>query len=239
MTVFDPPIRENIKGGGYIELEEMLGDDLTPARVARISYLSEGTEEANKKLLKKLIDLGHYSPFEQQVFRFFINGIPMYIGEQLLRHRMASPLKRSFRYTHPEKGVREKKWNDVNFWNGLVHVPPEFLGLRKHHIEDEKEMLDEIIKHYQKSFELYNKLVEKGLRKEAARCVLPAGLRTTLYWTQNMRSIMNFMNLRLSKHAQWEMRELAKAMARILLKVVPLTFGYYLKKQNLEELLDV
>ena len=77
MPLFDPPIREYIKGGGYIELEEMLGDDLTPARVARISYLSEGTEEANKKLLKKLIDLGHYSPFEQQVFRFFIHGIPM------------------------------------------------------------------------------------------------------------------------------------------------------------------
>ncbi len=238
MTVFNPPLREEIKGGGYIELEEMFGDDLTPARVARISYLSEGTEEANKKLLKKLIDLGHYSPFEQQVFRFFINGIPMYIGEQLLRHRIASPLKRSFRYTHPEKGVREKKWDDVNFWNGLVHVPPEFLGLRQHHLDKKDELLREIIAHYQRSFELYNKLVEKGLRKEAARCVLPAGLRTTLYWTSNMRSIMNLMKLRLNKHAQWEMRELAKSMARLLLKVVPLTLSYYLEKENLRYLLD-
>ncbi len=238
MPLFKPPIREYIRGGGYIELEEMLGDDLTPARVARISYLSEGTEEADKKLLKKLIDLEHYSPFEQQVFRFFIHGIPMYIGEQLLRHRIASPLKRSFRYTHPEKGVKEKKWEDVNFWNDLVHVPPEFLGLKKHHIDNPEELLNEIIQHFKHSFELYNRLVESGLRKEAARCVLPAGLRTTLYWSSNMRSIMNFMKLRLNKHAQWEMRELAKAMARILLKVVPLTMSYYLEKENLLHLLD-
>lgn len=238
MPVFNPPIREYIKGGGYIELEEMFGDDLTPARVARISYLSEGTDSVNKKLLKKLIDLGHFSPFEQQAFRFFIDSIPMYIGEQLLRHRMASPLKRSFRYTHPEKGLSDKKWQDPHFWNQLVHIPPEFLGLRKHHVEGEEDALNRIIVHYQQSFELYNVLLERGLRKEAARCVLPLGLRTTLYWTQNMRSIMNFMTLRLSKQAQWEMRELAKAMARILLKVVPLTFGYFLEKYNLRALLD-
>ena len=238
MTVFNPPIREYIKGGGYIELEEMLGDDLTPARVARISYLSEGTEEANKKLVKKLIDLGHETPFEQQVFRFLIHGIPMYIGEQLLRHRIASPLKRSFRYTHPQKGIEQDRWDSVEFLNSLVHVPPEFLGLREYHIQESDKLFKEVMEHFKKSFDLYNKLVENGLRKEAARCVLPWGMRTTLYWTMNMRSIMNLMRLRLNKAAQWEMRELAKAMARILLKVVPITFEYFLEKHDLRKLLD-
>jgi len=235
MTVFDPPIREYIKGGGFIELEEMLGDDLTPARVARISYLSKGDEEANKKLLRKLIDLGHFSPFEQQVFRFKIDGIPMYIGEQLLRHRIASPLKRSFRYTSPDK---EKKISfTVEGINEIIHIPPEFLGLKESHIENREELLKEMIEHFKKGIDLYRKLVESGLRKEAARTVLPAGLRTTLYWTINMRSLMNFLTLRLNPKAQWEMRELAKAVARILKRVIPLTMEKFLEKEGLEKYL--
>ncbi|MGB9824360.1 MAG: FAD-dependent thymidylate synthase [Candidatus Hydrothermia bacterium] len=231
MPVFDPPITEEILGGGRVLLEEMLGDDLTPARVARISYLSEGDEEANKRLLVKLLEMGHFSPFEQQVFRFKIEGIPMYIGEQLLRHRIASPLKRSFRYTSPDKGTSIEY--SPEGLNKIVHIPPEFFNLRESHIEQKEELLKEIISHVKKSIELYQKLVEAGLRKEAARTVLPAGLRTSLYWTINMRSLMNFLEQRLSPKAQWEMRELAKGVVRILYRVVPLTIDNYLRISGL------
>ncbi|MEO0239395.1 MAG: FAD-dependent thymidylate synthase [candidate division WOR-3 bacterium] len=233
MPVFDPPIKEEILGGGYVLLEEMLGDDLTPARVARISYLSEGDEEANRKLLIKLLEMKHFSPFEQQVFRFKIEGIPMYIGEQLLRHRIASPLKRSFRYTSPDKGtIIEYTPEGIN---RIVHIPPEFFELRESHIENKEKLLKEVISHIKNSIELYQKLVEAGLRKEAARTVLPAGLRTSLYWTINMRSLMNFLEQRLSPKAQWEMRQLAKAVVRILYRVVPLTIDNFLKISGLEE----
>ncbi len=238
MPLYNPPVRENIKGGGTIELEEMLGDDLTPAKVARISYLSDGTEEANKKLLKKLIELGHFSPFEQQVFRFRIESIPMYIGEQLLRHRIASPLKRSYRYTHPEKRTSNLSLTDkIDYWNSIVHIPPEFLNLKSQHIDKVNDLLEDVLEHFEASLALYNKLVKRGLRKEAARCVLPAGLRTSLYWTINMRSLMNFLELRLNKAAQWEMRELAKAVARILKRTVPLTANYFLEQKGLNILL--
>lgn len=236
MPVFDPPLSELILGGGQILLEEMLGDDLTPARVARISYLSEGDDESNKKLLVKLLEMGHFSPFEQQVFRFKIEGIPMYIGEQLLRHRIASPLKRSFRYTSPDKGTIIEYTPDG--LNKIVHIPPEFFDLRESHIENREELLQQIIAHVKKSIELYQKLVESGLRKEAARTVLPAGLRTSLYWTINMRSLMNFLEQRLNPKAQWEIRELAKAVTRILYRVVPITIDNYLKISGLIKYLN-
>ncbi len=225
------PITEDILGGGKIILEEMLGDDLTPARVARISYLSEGDEEANKKLLVKLLESKHLSPFEQQVFRFKIEDIPMYIGEQLLRHRIASPLKRSYRFTSPEKG--KKIEYTAEKLNKIVHIPPEFFGLRESDVKDKDRLLNEIVNHIKKSIELYQELVEKGLRKEAARTILPAGLRTSLYWTVNMRSLMNFLDQRLNPKAQWEIRELAKAVARILYQVVPLTIDNYLRISGL------
>ena len=232
--IFDPPRREEVKGGGYVELEEMMGNDLTPAHVARISYMSEGDELEDIRLVKRLINLGHETPFEQQIFRFKIVGIPIYIGEQLLRHRIASPLKRSFRYTSIMKGVEKIDWGSTNEVNTIFHIPPEFLDLKNSKIKNKEQLLSEIIESFKRSMMLYQELVARGLRKEAARAVLPWGTRTSLYWTVNMRSLMNFMKLRLQPAAQWEMRELARAIARILLEVVPITFGYFIKRHHLK-----
>ncbi len=282
------PIVEPVEGGGRVILEEMLGDDLTPARVARISYgyageygslmhrlndlesdlielirkqrkgcvpeeqviarkaeikrIRERMEELDRKLLLTLLELGHFSPFEQQVFRFCLCGVPMYVGEQILRHRIASPLKRSFRYTRPDAALRPDAPLDA--LNEFMHIPPEMLGIKKtgkfHPSDEELEQLTaEIREHVMRGFDLYEKLRKMGLRKEAARTVLPWGLRTEFYWTINMRSLFNFLELRLQKAAQWETRQVAKAVARILLKVVPTTASTYMEKKGLMKLLEI
>ena len=225
----DFPVIEEVNGGGRVELVEMFGDDLTPARVARISYMSKGDEASNRALLVRLIHLGHYSPFEQQVFRFILHDIPIYIGEQILRHRIASPMKRSFRYTRPVRGM------DLN---EIVHIPPEFTGAKRTSIDRavREEKLRKIQAHIRSSLKLYDELVTAGLRKEAARTVLPFGTRTSMYWTINMRSLMNFLELRLSKAAQWEIRQIAKAVVRILEQAVPLTLTTFLERKGLVDL---
>lgn len=226
------PICEEIPGGGRLELHEMMGDDLAPARIARISYLSEGgDDERDAALLARLIRLGHTSVFEHQVFRFLLDGVPMYIGEQILRHRIASYTKRSFRYTSPD----ERLPDDLN---QEFHIPPEFLGIKewKGH-GDPKALRSKIEEHIKRSVDLYQELAKAGLRKEAARCVLPAGTRTSFWWTINMRSAMNFLSLRLRPDAQWEIREVARAMARIFMKVVPLTISEFLRHYDLERYL--
>ncbi len=287
MSEIKLPLIEPVEGGGKVILEEMLGDDLTPARVARISYgyageygslmgqlrdmennlidmlrklrkgcvSSEQVEaqkeqierikarmnELDQKLLHTLLDLGHYSPFEQQVFRFCLCGVPMYVGEQILRHRIASPLKRSFRYTRPDAIFED----DISLekLNEFMHIPPELLGIKrtgKFRPNDAEldELTREIFDHVRRGFELYEKLRKMGLRKEAARTVLTWGLRTEFYWTINMRSLFNFLDLRLQKAAQWETRQVAKAVARILLRVVPVTASTYMQKKGLMELMD-
>ncbi len=282
------PIVEHVRGGGKVILEEMLGDDLTPARVARISYgyageygrlverlndleanlmnmvkkLRKGCvtaeqveaqkaeiqrirgrmEELDRKLLNTLLDLGHYSPFEQQVFRFCLCGVPMYVGEQILRHRIASPLKRSFRYTRPDATLQDDA--SLEELNSFMHIPPELLGIKKSgrfkaSEQELNELAKSVFEHVRRGFELYERLRSMGLRKEAARTVLPWGLRTEFYWTINMRSLFNFLDLRLQKAAQWETREIAKAVARILLKVAPVTTSTYMKNKGLLELLEL
>ena len=219
MNTFPFPLVEPIPGGGRLELHAVLGDDLTPAVRARISYNYKGpkTREADLQLLRNLLRWGHTSPFEHQVMTFFVDRVPMYVGEQIIRHRMASYTKRSFRYT------RARLPEDLN---EEFHIPPELLGVRDWEPKEgfsKEELLREVEEHIRRSVELYGRLREAGLRLEAARCVLPAGTRTSFWWTINTRSAMNFLNLRLRPDAQWETRQVARAMARLMLRVFPET----------------
>jgi thymidylate synthase (FAD) len=67
----------------------------------------------------------------------------------------------------------------------------------------------------------YNKLLELGVCREQARGVLPQNMMTTFYCTMNMRNMLHFLNLRLDAHAQYEIRELAKAMYDFLVPIYP------------------
>ena len=46
--------------------------------------------------------------------------------------------------------------------------------------------------------------------------MLPEAYKTSLVMTINMRSLQNFLELRTSKSALWEIRDLAKAMYNAL-----------------------
>jgi thymidylate synthase (FAD) len=81
--------------------------------------------------------------------------------------------------------------------------------------------------------DVYEKLLEMGVPKEDARFVLPIGTMTRLVITMNCRSLRHLFKVRISKHAQWEIRDVAKEMLRQCLEVAPNAFG------DFEELLDV
>ncbi len=228
------PLIEPLPGGGQLELHAVLGDDLTPAVRARISYNYKGprTRERDLDLLRRLLKMGHTSPFEHQVMTFYVDRVPMYVGEQIIRHRMASYTKRSFRWTRAELP------EDLN---EEFHIPPELLGVVDWEPKpgfSKEELLREVEEHIRRSVELYRRLNQAGLRLEAARCVLPAGTRTSFWWTINTRSAINFLSLRLKPDAQWETRQVARAMARLMLRVFPETTKAILEYYNLWRYLD-
>ena len=63
--------------------------------------------------------------------------------------------------------------------------------------------------------EYYASLVRSGVPKEDARMVLPQGLATKMCVHMSFRAIRNFLKLRLDKHAQYEIRQVAKAILEI------------------------
>tara|TARA_R110000868_G_scaffold365481_1_gene628365 strand:- start:1833 stop:2162 length:330 start_codon:yes stop_codon:yes gene_type:complete len=71
----------------------------------------------------------------------------------------------------------------------------------------------------------YNELVAAGIKKEDARMVLPASTTTELVVTGNFQAWLDFINLRNTKEAQWEIRALAQEIKSRLEEIAPNIFG--------------
>ncbi len=67
--------RVDVLDKGWIELQDVMGDDLAIVNAARVSFLGESKgDEADKKLLFYLMRHRHTSPFEQVEFKFRVKA---------------------------------------------------------------------------------------------------------------------------------------------------------------------
>lgn len=154
-------------------------------------------------LLKSLVKKGHGSVLEHCCFTFSIEGISRSCSHQLVRHRIASYSQQSQRY------VNGKFFDYV--------IPPE--------INKDESRRGEFIEHMNMVMDLYNWFVERGVKKEDARYLLPNATTTNIVVTMNARELLHFIELRSSPRAQWEIRKLAKEMLSQLKEVAPVIFG--------------
>ena len=70
----------------------------------------------------------------------------------------------------------------------------------------------------------YDTLLKLGLKPEDARFVLPNACTTTITVSGNFREWRNFLTLRLSPRAQWEIRKLANLILDQLIQIAPAVF---------------
>lgn len=152
--------------------------------------------------ITKLLESGHESPFEHVSFTFGIEGISRACSHQLVRHRMASFSQRSQRYC---------------FEDGFNYIEPDDMN------EEEDKFFRDFMRH---SKEVYSKLIDKGVKPEDARMVLPNACETKIIVTMNARELLHFFKLRCCKRAQKEIREVAFMMKNICRKVAPNIFQY-------------
>ncbi|HKM42403.1 MAG TPA: FAD-dependent thymidylate synthase [Limnochordia bacterium] len=191
---------------GFINLVESMGGDAAAIRNARRCWRSEGkTENADRQLLRHLLKAGHKTPFEAMVFTFDVKT-PLFVARQWFRHRIGSYNEESLRYC---VALRE-------------YFVPEHL---------EGDLLEAWTRQNEASFDFYEKLVSgtgaAKMVKEQARSILPIGIYTSFYWTVNGSALMNFLNLRLDKHAQYEIRQYAEATLELVKEVAPISFGEF------------
>ena len=201
-----PEAKLNVKLLKYTENPE-----ITVATAAHLCYANSKIDELQKKmnstyaekLIKHLIESGHYSVLEHASFTFGVEGISRTLTHQLVRHRIASYSQQSQRY------VNEKEFAYV--------IPPK--------IKADSEMNKKFEEFMETSRELYAKLSE-SVPKEDARFVLPNAAETRIIITMNTRSLYNFFEHRLCTRAQWEIRAMATEMLKEVTKVAPLLFSH-------------
>jgi thymidylate synthase (FAD) len=77
---------------------------------------------------------------------------------------------------------------------------------------------------YEKALQVYNTLIEQGIAPEQARFVLPQGMYTEWYWTGSLAAFARFYKQRKDDHAQWEIREYASAVGKIIEPFFPVSW---------------
>jgi len=173
--------------------------------------MEQQTPEAVEKFLNMLMNMGHESPIEHVNFTFGIEGVSRSLTHQLVRHRHASYSQKSQRY------VTEGQFEYV--------IPPEIEKDNRLRMAYENHMID--------TQQTYDWLVEGlmsnngGNEKQAiedARYVLPNACETKIICTMNAREVLHFFKQRCCNRAQWEIRELATQMLKLVRDVAPIIF---------------
>ncbi len=86
---------------------------------------------------------------------------------------------------------------------------------------------NEIIQELQSDSELllkhYQEYLQKGTAREIARINLPLSLYTTFMFKIDLRNLLNFLHLRLDSHAQFEIRQYAILILKMVENYFPLT----------------
>lgn len=160
------------------------------------------------KIMNHCIKSGHTSVTEFCDFTFHIEGVSRALSHQLVRHRMASYAQRSQRYCSED---------------GFEYIIPHSIKTDA----DAWREYDELMCLIQ---DAYNNLQKLGIPNEDARMVLPNACTTCIEVKMNLRALMNFMNERLCTCAQWEIRQLALAMKKVIVEKYPELEPYLVPK---------
>ena len=208
---------------GWVGLIDTLGSEVTILNAARVSFGKMKTQMEDKDipLLHYLLENKHTSPLEHVVFTFSIH-CPLFVRGQWHRHRTWSYNEISRRYTEidmefytPEKLRKQAESN------------------RQASIEwdiDDSTLRNRIYQHNVDSMKLYEELLEKGVCREQARGVLPQNMMVTFWGTVDLSNLLHFLELRDSEHAQWEIREYALAIKKLIKPLIPNVAQYFENK---------
>ena len=178
------------------------------ANSARVSGIPEHLSD--REIVRIIVENDYSSVLEHIVFTFDISEISLALSRELLEHRIASHTARSTRY---------------NLEKEFGYVIPELIRKDEELVDLFRKVMEDARQNYIK---IYERMLEKGYSKsearEVARYVLPMATHTHYIWTINARSLINFLGLRLCARAAPEMRELARKIYDIVVKIYPEIF---------------
>lgn len=221
----------NLRSDVKVELVQVCATDLQVARAAWVSTKGEKALDADSERIDGLINFlmrdKHGSPFEHNMFTFFIN-CPIFVIREFHRHRAGwSYNEMSGRYTKllPDFYVPD---GDRNLTQ--TGKPGQYVFTPG---TDEQYLLaaGAIASIAECAWHDYEEMLDADIAKEVARMCLPLNIYSSFYATCNARSLMHFLSLRTENagatyvsHPQKEIQLVSEKMEKIFSEEMPITY---------------
>ena len=220
-------VKHEVLDKGFIEVLDSLGNDLTVANSARVSFgkRKKTYDKSDERLVRYLAKHKHFSPFRHLVVQFHIKA-PEFVMRQWYKHVVGIETTSSY-------PTKDHAWNEISGRYVPVeeyYIPENWRQQSEDNkqasegaISGQEEAAEAYVKAIQIGKHYYEKLLKLGVAKEQARIVMPLSQYTEVYWTASFQAIVNFIELRDEPTAQWEIREYAKTLKSIMFDIYPST----------------
>lgn len=218
---------------GSVRLIESWGSDERVIEAARMST-GKGFQgwDTDEKLLAYLYNNKHATPFEMGGLVIEVKA-PIFVFREWHRHRTQSYNEMSARYIPlPDEnymprplGVMEriKSGSQNKQARGVSDVIPA-----TSEVADWLQTLEDAYRHCQ---QVYEQGLELGIPKELARLPVPVARYSRMRASANLRNWLAFLTLRMAPNAQWEIRQYADAVAKLVQDRFPRTYALFAKEQ--------
>lgn len=187
---------------------------------ARMSGVPPHVEE--EAIFKMILKNDYMSAFEHIIVKFDVK-LSKGNAPEMLEHRMSSHSGFSTRYIHPNKSAVELAGKEEDVYE--IITPWHLIKTDKmDEIKEEEREL--FLKNIESNLEAYEALLTKGLPRESARYILPFCQAVGIYhYTMNLRSLINFLSLRLCVRVSPEMRSITSQIYFNLAEGMPIIKG--------------
>lgn len=172
------------------------------------SVCYDTTTDTPERIGKGCMNSGHFSGSRGRFILFMVEGCPRFTIDQAVRHEIGVMKNvQSFRYVDKDSFAYE--------------VPVEII--------DNKELLARYHAYMMSSMELYSDIQEYVFNKtksheranEQARYVLPMSTHANFIVGMTVEALIHFANMRLCVRAEDKIRELALAIKKVTLELLP------------------
>lgn len=148
--------------------------------------------------------LNHESPFEHASLTVSIDGVSRSFTHQWVRSRIASHSQASQRYIGEKSGTLD------------IILP--------YKIADNPEAKAIVNAYFEQMPDIISKLADLGIKNEDIRCIFPNAMATGIISTMNFREWKHLFELRISSHAQSEIRNVSYEIWSFLNDSIPLVW---------------
>jgi thymidylate synthase (FAD) len=189
--------------------------------------LFDGCQEAgDEKLLKYLYQNKHDTPFEMAGLIFEIKA-PIFVFREWHRHRTQSYNELSSRYTEfPNEFYVPSIERIQNAVQSTKNKQGSEAGFTPEFASDFQDFIEESYQHARADYET---MLTAGIAREIARLVIPVAQYSKMRASANLRNWLAFLTLRSAGAAQFEIRQYAIEVGKIIAEKFPRTWELYVQ----------